>query len=77
MYLDSPSITVTSDGATITLSLEKNGGGDLRIYFSDGVYTLDCTPADTVTLTAGSDVSPQINYIYVLQSTKTLTASTA
>ena len=67
---------VTSDGATITLSVEKNGGGDVVAIFSDGYYDWDCTPADTVTLTAGTDTSPQINYVYFLQSTKTLTAST-
>lgn len=68
--------SVTSDGATITFSVEKNGGGDLVAVFSDGYYDWDCTPADTVTLTAGTDSSPQINYVYLLQSTKTLTAST-
>lgn len=75
--LDTVAITVTSNGTVITLSMEKDGGGDCRLYFSDGIHTHDCTPADTVTLTAGSDASPQINYIYIPQSTKTLTASTS
>jgi len=74
--IETTSVTVTSDGATITLSVEKSGGGDLTVVFSDGFYTWDTTPADTVTLTAGSDTSPTLNYIYFLQSTKTLTAST-
>jgi len=74
--LESASVTVTSDGATITCSVELNGGGDLTAVFSDGYYAWDTSPADTVTLTAGSDISPQINYVYLLQSTKTLTAST-
>lgn len=69
-------VTVTSDGATITFSVEQDGGGDLTAVFSDGFYDWDTTPADTVVLTAGSDTSPQINYVYLLQSTKTLTAST-
>jgi len=75
--LESASVTVTSDGATITCSVELSGGGDLTAVFSDGYYAWDTTPADTVTLTAGSDTSPQINYVYFLQSTKTLTASTS
>ena len=68
---------VTSDGATVTMSLEQKGGGDLSMNFSDGKSTLDCTPAATITLTAGTDAAPQVNYIYVLQSTKVLTLSTS
>jgi hypothetical protein len=70
--LEDPMITVTSDGATITLDLEKNGGGDLTLVFSDGFTTLDCTPAKTVALTAGTDTVPVLNYLYILQSAKTV-----
>ena len=75
--LDNPKITVSSNGTTITLSLQDNPTGDIRFLFTDGVYTHDCTPADTVALTAGTDISPILNYVYILQSTKTLTASTS
>ncbi len=75
--LDSPVVTVASDGTAITLSLEANGGGDVRIMFSDGVHTHDCTPADTVALTAGTDSVPAENYVYILQSNLTLTRSTS
>jgi len=68
---------VTSDGATITMSIEQSGGGDLIMQFSDGDTTLDCTPAATIALTAGSDTAPQANYIYILQSSKVLTKSTS
>jgi hypothetical protein len=68
---------VTSDGATITLSIEQAGGGDLTMQFSDGYSNLDCTPTCTITLTAGTDQSPQPNFIYVPQSTKVLTKSTS
>jgi hypothetical protein len=74
--IETPSVTVSSNGTVITLSVERSGGGDLTVVFSDGFYAWDTTPADTVTLTAGTDTVPQINYIYFLQSTKTLTAST-
>ena len=76
-FLDSPSVAVASNGTTITLSFEQDGGGDVRIWFSDGVYTFDATPTATVSLTAGTDTVPTLNYIYVLYSNKTLTASTA
>lgn len=75
--LETEAIVVTSDGATITLSVEKEGGGDLIAVFSDGYYIWDTSPADTVTLTQGSDTSPVLNFIYFLQSTKVLTASTS
>jgi len=75
--IESPVVSVSSDGTTITFSVEKSGGGDLTCVFSDGFYSWDTTPADTISLTAGTDTVPQINYIYFLQSTKTLTVSTS
>ncbi len=68
--------TVTSDGVTLTFSVERVGGGDLTIVFSDGFYNWDTTPPATIVLTAGVDTSPQINFVYFLQSTKTLEVST-
>jgi hypothetical protein len=76
-FVESFDATVTSDGATVTMSLEQSGGGDLIMQFSDGQTTLDCTPAATIALTAGSDTAPTENFIYVLQSTKVLTKSTS
>lgn len=67
---------VTSDGATVTLNLEKKSGGDLTMKFSDGYYLLDCTPTATISLTAGTDVEPTHNYVYIPISTKVLTVST-
>ena len=65
---------VTSDGATVTMSLEQEGGGDLVMRFSDGWTELDCDPApQTIALTAGSDASPTENFIYIPQSTKVVT----
>jgi hypothetical protein len=58
------------------MSLEKSGTGDLTMAFSDGFTTLDCTPAATIALTAGTDTAPTSNFIYILQSTKALTKST-
>ena len=70
-------VDVTSNGTVITLSLQQQGGGDLTLLMGETRQTLDCTPAATVSLTAGSDASPQINYIYVPASTDALTASTS
>jgi hypothetical protein len=75
--IDSIDVDVTSNGTTVTLSIEQNGGGDIRFMFDSTAYDFDATPAATVSLTAGSDTSPQINYVYVLNSNKTLTASTS
>lgn len=75
--LDSPDVSVSSNGSTITLSLEEDGGGDIRFVFSSGTLILDCTPAATITLTAGTDIAPTLNYIYVLESTSALGVSTS
>lgn len=69
---------VTSDGATITLSLKQAGGGDLTMHFSDGDTILDTDPTPkTITLTAGSDTAPGESFIYIPQSTLVLTESTS
>jgi hypothetical protein len=74
--LEDTTTTVTSNGTTITLSYEQSGGGDLSLFF-DGLFTIfDSTPAATVSLTAGTDTSPTLNYIFIPNSTNTLTANT-
>jgi hypothetical protein len=59
---------VTSDGTKVLVTIEQTGTGDLTEQFSSGMSTFDCTPACTISLTAGSDASPQTNWIYILQS---------
>ena len=77
-FLQSFNATVTSDGATITMSLEQSGGGDLTMVYSDRLFSvLDCTPAATIALTAGTIPVPVENFIYVPMSTKVLTKSTS
>jgi hypothetical protein len=73
--IETASVAASSDGATITFSVEKSGGGNLTVIFSDGFYDWTTAP-DTIALTAGSDTSPTLNYVYFLQSTKALTVST-
>lgn len=69
--------TVSSDGSTITGSLEQEGGGDLTMFFSDGAQSLICTPACTVTLTPQTGSLPETNFVYILESDKLLTSSTS
>lgn len=74
--LEDHAITISSNGTVVTLTLEKNGGGNLSLFF-DGLFSIfDTTPAASVTLTAGSDTAPTLNFIYIPKSTKVLTANT-
>jgi hypothetical protein len=56
---------ITSDGSTVTASVQSVGSGDIRYVTTDGYATLDCTPAATVALTAGTDSAPVTNWIYI------------
>lgn len=62
---------VTSNGTVVTMSLEQEGGGDLASVFSDRQHLLDCTPAKTLVLTAGTDTVPVENYVYILKTAPT------
>lgn len=74
---DDYNIAVSSNGTTVTFSLSSViSGTDLQIGASNGAYTFDVTPAATVALTAGTNTSPTLNYVYIPLSTKTLTKST-
>jgi hypothetical protein len=66
-------ITITESGGTVSLELQKSGGGDLSFIFEAVTYILDCTPADTVALTAGTDTAPTLNYVYVTEAAGVLT----
>lgn len=69
---------ITSSGGTITGSLSPtNGHPDLTLIYSSGLYMLDTTPAKTISLVAGTDTNPQMNYIYIPEDTKVLTVSTS
>ena len=75
--LESVTVDVTSNGSVITLGMEKSGGGDINFFFNGEFVTFDSTPKATIALTAGSDVSPTLNFIYVLESSGLLTVSTS
>ena len=69
--------TVASTETIITGSLERAGGGDLTLMFSDGFSILTTNPIATIVLIPGTETSPVTNYIYVLKSNKILTVSTS
>lgn len=68
--------TVTEDGGTVSFNLQAAPTGDLTLFFSDHFTTFDSTPAVSIALTAGTDAVPVENFIYILESNKTLTVST-
>jgi hypothetical protein len=69
---------VTESGGVITGTLTpQNGHPNMTMLFSDGFKTLDTNPGATVTLTAGTDINPQVNYVYIPRTTKVLTISTS
>jgi hypothetical protein len=76
-FLEPLTFSISSDGGTITGSLTAKNGGDLTMHFSSGEVILDVTPALEIELIAGTDDNPQANYIYIPESTNTLTVSTS
>lgn len=53
---------ITSDGAIISISVFKNGGGNFDIQISGVLLTFT---ASSINLTAGTDTTPQYNYIWL------------
>jgi len=79
-FLESFDALVTSDGATVTMTLTNacDGASDLTTRFSSGDATLPTSGSETIALTAGTNASPQSNYIYILQTDpSTLVKSTS
>lgn len=69
---------VTATGGVITGTLSPaNGHVDMTMLFNDGFSLFDTSPSATVTLTAGTNANPQMNYVYIPQSTKVLTVNTS
>lgn len=66
---------IASNGTdTVTVSVDQLGGGDLTSIVAGIEQIVDCTPAQIVELTAGSDSAPTLNYVYF--SGGVLTANT-
>jgi len=71
--IESVTLGWTESGGVVSATVEKSGTGDVQFYFGGVAYTLDCTPIATVALTVGTDVAPQINYVYVTEAVGVLT----
>jgi len=69
---------VSSDGTDITFSLSREDGGDLTVQFDSDNYILEASPSNDILLTAGTDIVPVLNYIYVelVAEVATLTSNT-
>jgi len=75
--IDNVQWSITSNWTVVTATLEKLWWGDIRYKSSLGFQTIDCTPAQTVTLTPWSDTVPQLNYMYIDVITNTFQNSTS
>jgi hypothetical protein len=77
-FIESFDFLITSDGSTITGSLTNvDPTRTLTGIYSSGFHTYDTATAPlTIALTAGTDSTPQKNYVYIPESTKVLTLST-
>ena len=69
-------VTITESAGTVYANVEKSGGGNFHIFFDNDFTLFDASSDGQVALTAGSDSSPTLNYVYIPQSTNVLTAST-
>jgi hypothetical protein len=76
-FLEHVRTVISEAGGVVTLAIDATGGGDLTMRFTDGHTTFDTTPAAEIELTVGTDSVPQMNYIFIPQSTKVLTKSTS
>jgi len=74
--LEATQQTVTEAGGTVSLNFDASPSGNIDILFGGVSVTLT---AGAVALTAGTDVAPQLNYVYVTEAagTATLAKSTA
>lgn len=70
--LEHHTIAITSDGLTITLTLD-NAEDNLSLFY-DANFSQISIPT-SVALTEGTDALPVLNYVYIPRSTKTLTIS--
>ena len=75
-FIESFNAYVTVSGDNVRLTLTAATYGDLTMRFSTGHTTLDCYPEHcAVALSSNTDTEPQENFVYILQSDLTLTAS--
>jgi len=66
---------IITDVDTVKAYFKTKSGEDALIMFTEGDYTWDVTPDDTINLVHGTDEVPQFNYIYFDHVADTLARS--
>jgi hypothetical protein len=76
-FVESFNFIISSDGSTIKGTLENvDPTRDMTMNYSSGFATLDTTTTPLeINLTAGTDSTPQKNYVFIPEATKVLTLS--
>lgn len=74
--VETSDVTITESGGAVSLNLERVGGGNLDLIYSDKITIFDTTPIVSVALIVGTDTLPTLNFVYILKSTGLLTTST-
>ncbi len=74
--LETIDVDVNSNGTDVNLFIGREDGGDITLVFNNGYFLFDTTPLKTITLTAGSDTNPTLNYVFIPNSTQVLTVNT-
>lgn len=65
---ETATLAVTSDGATITLSVSEPSTNTLTFKYSDAITAVDVTTPLTIALTEGTKDVPVENFIYTLKA---------
>lgn len=75
--IDIPAVQITATEFGVTFYIEKEGGGDLLYYYSDGTSKyLTCTPyRASIALLPGTDSTPTTNYVWIHPSNRVLEKS--
>jgi len=71
LTLKGVTLTISSDGTTITASLSSTVGNTISFKFSDGTTDVDTSTPMTAVVTPGTDEVPVYNYFYVLKTDPT------
>lgn len=72
--LEDHTVMVSSDGVTVSLTVDNRDSGQPLSLFFDGDFTQIATPI-TIPVTSGTDSAPAINYVYIPKSTVVPTTS--
>ena len=75
--LEPAAITITESVGTVSLNIERSGGGDLDLRLGGETFFYDTSPADSIALSAGTDISPTLNYVWLIETAGTVSLATS